>query len=284
MMSLSRRQAEALLLQAHQDLAELDHQVAQDEIDPATAAVLRDVYRKEAEEAEGLLASQPDEAPPGEEPGISSGFRLSRRLAAIVAVAVVMVAVVLSVGGFVRSRAPGAPITGGSEGVARGGFEQSAPTEGFDPSAYSDETLEALVAANVDDPQIAGMRVALADRYFSRGDYQAAFPHYQAVLETEPPPSPVLVATALGRLGWIVYRGNGEVDLALDLFDQALALRPGDAHTTYLKALVLWCGAGQPAEAVDLLEQVLSSPQVEEEAQADVEADLAGARQGESCG
>lgn len=203
---------------------------------------------------------------------------------AIIASAVVVAGVVLSVGGLARIRPPGIPLTGGFEGVARSGFDRSTGSgEGFDPSAYSDEALEAVIAANTDIPQIAGMRIALADRYFTRGDYQAALPHYQAVLDTEPPPQPVLVATALSRLGWMVYAGNGEVDLALGLFDRALELQPDDPYPTYLKAVVLWCGRGETERAVGLMERVLASPDLGGEDRTAVDADLAAVRGGESC-
>ena len=279
-MSLSRRQAEAQRQQAHQDLDDLDRQVAEGEIDPTTATMLRVVYHQEAEEADRQLAAPPEDEFLSVE---MSHLNLSRRLLGTIVMAVVLAAVILSVAGFIRTRAPGASLTGGFEGVARSGFDQSMPDGVFDPAAYSDEALEGVVQANADDPQISGMRIALADRYFSRGDYQAAFPHYQAVLEIDPPPSPILVAAALSRLGWIVYEGNGEVELALSLFDQALALRPDDPLTTYLKGLVLWCGVGQPAEAVGLLEKALSSTQIDEEARAMIEGELAAARDGGSC-
>lgn len=268
--------AEAQRGQALRDIAELDRQVAEGEIDAVTAEALQAVYREELEEAEAVLAAA------GEDEGGPVGRRPSRRVLAVIAVGVTVAGVLLSVAGFVRMRAPGAPITGGFEGVAREEFDQLAGG-GFDPAAYSDEALEAVVAANADAPEIAGMRLALADRYFSRGEYQAAFPHYQAVLEADPPPSPVLVAAVLSRLGWIVYQGNGEVELALGLLDRALQLRPGDPYPTYLKGLVLWCGAGEAEQAAALLEQVLSSNGLDEEDRAAVEADLAAVAEGRSC-
>lgn len=276
----SRRQAEALRHQALQDLEELEHQLGDGEIDLITAAALREVYLDETEEADRVLASQPEE--PTRNVGVPVPF-LSRRLVGITAVVVVLAAVLASAAGLVTTRTAGAPLTGGFEGIARSGFDQTASEGAFDPAGYSDETLEAVVAANANDPQIAGMRIALADRYFARGDYQSAFPHYQAALESDPAPSAILVATALSRVGWIVYEGNGEVDLALGLFDQALALRPDDPLTTYLKATVLWCSAGRPEEAVRLLEEVASSTLIDEQARARVKADVAAAREGRSC-
>lgn len=276
MISASRRQAEAQRSQARQDLDELNGQVSDGELEPATAELLRAVYRRELEQAESAMAAT------DAEDDETSGPHPSRSLVAIIAVAVAVGGVLLSVGSFAGTRAPGAPLTGGFEGVARTGFDQSAGTE-FDPAAYSDEALEAVVAANADAPEIAGMRIALADRYFSRGDYQAAFPHYQAVLEADPAPPRIMLATALSRLGWIVYDGNGEVALALGLLDRALELRPGDPFATHLKALVLWCGAGQPGEAIRLFEEVLASTGIDEGARATVEADMAAVAAGQSC-
>jgi cytochrome c-type biogenesis protein CcmH/NrfG len=271
--SLSRAQAEARRVQARQDLAELEVQVVDGELDAVTAGMLRDLYQEELEAAESAFASAHDH-----EGGVSSPRRW---LVVFLVVLVVVAAVVISVSGFTRVRAPGAPVTGGFEGVARAGFDQTVAD--FDASAYSDEVLEAVVAANSDSPEIAGMRLALADRYFSKGDYQAAFPHYQAVLETEPEPTPGLLAAALSRLGWIVYSGNGEVDLALGLLDSALELRPGDPYPTYLKALVLWCGVGDADQAVGLLRVVVASESIGEKARTVVEDDLASASGGEAC-
>jgi tetratricopeptide (TPR) repeat protein len=127
------------------------------------------------------------------------------------------------------------------------------------------------------------MRIALADRYLEEGDLQAAFPHYQAVIEADPPaPAPEL-ATAFARLGWIVYLGNGEVELATGMLDRALEVLPGDPVATYLKAQVRWCGAGDAQQAAELLQAVLSSPQLDDALRAQVEGELAAAEAGEPC-
>ena len=111
-----------------------------------------------------------------------------------------------------------------------------------DPDSISNETLEAVIAANLDNPEIGGMRLALANRYFEERNYQKAFPHYQAVLDGTP--TPIQAAEAYTRLGWMVYDGNGEVDLGLSLIDNALEIAPGDPFALYLKGRVLWCGQG----------------------------------------
>ena len=72
-----------------------------------------------------------------------------------------------------------------------------------DLSDVSNETMEAVISANLSDPQINGMRLALAERYFEAGDYRAAFPHFLAVAES-PQASPGEAVAALTRLGWMV--------------------------------------------------------------------------------
>lgn len=278
-MSTTPDRAEAQRQQARQDLADLDRQLAEGELDSATAGALRNVYQSELDEADRAAAEiSPDGTP------VDAGWRPTPRwVVGTLIVVVVSVGLIVAVPQFLRERGAG-PITGGFEGVARAGFTQAqGANNGFDPSAYSDETLESVVAANPDDPQIAGMRIALADRYFERGDYQAAFPHYRAVLEAEPAAPTILVATALTRLGWIVYAGNGEAELALGLLERALEVVPGDPSITYLKAIVLWCGQSQTAEAVDLMEQVLASPDLDDEEKATVEGDLNAARADLPC-
>lgn len=146
----------------------------------------------------------------------------------------------------------------------------------------SNETMEAVVAANQDSPQINGMRLALAERYFGTGDYRAAFPHYLQVAQDERSTAEE-ATTALVRLGWMAYDGNGEVDTAVTLFDEALAISPDSQVALYLKGQVLWCGAGQNDQAVELFEQVLANSELEAATRSSVETDLALASSGEPC-
>ncbi len=280
-MTTSRRRAETLREQAYRDLDELEQQLTEGELDAPTAATLRNVYRLEIEEAEALLSAISDDSAGQNGPR----QRLPSWLLWSLAGAVVVGGVLLSVSGSARLREGGA-LTGGLEGAARSGFDQAAPEAdaGFDPSAYSDQALEAVIAANADLPVVSGMRVALAERYFDRGDYTSAFPHYQAVIEADPPPSPGLVATAFTRLGWIVYDGNQEVDLAVGLFDRALELLPGDPVPMYFKAVVIWCGSEDFDGAAGLLVEVLSSSDLGEDTRTTVEADLAQIAGRRTCG
>lgn len=153
--------------------------------------------------------------------------------------------------------------------------------EGFDPEAVSNETMEAVIAANLENPSINGMRLALANRYFEEGDYQKAFGHYQAVLDSEP--AAAEAAAAYTRLGWMVYDGNGETDLGLELIDRGLALVPGDAFALYLKGRVTWCGKADAARAAEIFDRVLTTPGLDPDVRTRVSTDLESAQAGASC-
>jgi cytochrome c-type biogenesis protein CcmH/NrfF len=191
-----------------------------------------------------------------------------RTLTGALALGLVMAAALVAVGQFRQARAEDQSLPGISAGAV-------------DPENVSNETMEAVIAANLDNPEINGMRLALANRYFEEGDYQGAFPHYQAVLEGEP--SPGQAAAAYSRLGWMVFDGNGEVELAVSLLDQALTLVPEDPFGLYLKGRVVWCGQDRPAEAATLFERVVTIDGLDAEVKGQVEADLAAAAAGQRC-
>ncbi|MEE9177113.1 MAG: cytochrome c-type biogenesis protein CcmH [Acidimicrobiia bacterium] len=154
--------------------------------------------------------------------------------------------------------------------------------EGQDLSEVSNETMEAVVEANLDDPQINGMRLALAERYYEVGDYSSAFPHYLAVAEAAAA-SNAEVVTALVRLGWMAWDGNGEVDTAIGLFDQALIIDSDSTTAMFLKGQVLWCGAGESNAAADLFSDVLADPELSEDSKALVGSSFEAVTRGEPC-
>jgi tetratricopeptide (TPR) repeat protein len=166
---------------------------------------------------------------------------------------------------------------GAMQGVAAG--------DEFDPSAYSNETLEAVIASNEDDPAVAAqlpfMRFRLAERYFEAGDFQKAFPHYERIIEANPPPQ--LGAAALTRVAWIVWLGNGEVRLASDLLDRALELVPDQTDALYVKGQLLWCAMDDAPAAVPFLERAADGDGLDPDSASRVTADLAAARAGEPC-
>lgn len=192
----------------------------------------------------------------------------TRRLAPLLVLAGAFAVIVVVAGFFLQER------EGPNSGVAN--------LAGQDLGNVSNETMEAVIDANADHPQVDGMRLALAERYYEVGNFRSAFPHYLAVAESQNSTEPQAV-TALIRLGWMAWEGNGQVEAAVDLLDQALAIDGNSDTARYLKAQVLWCGANQPEKAATLIEDVLADPQLAEESRDVLEADLEAIESGTSC-
>ncbi|MFP3880949.1 MAG: cytochrome c-type biogenesis protein CcmH [Actinomycetota bacterium] len=191
-----------------------------------------------------------------------------RRLAPLLVLAGAFAIIVVVAGFFIQERA------GPASGVAG--------LAGQDLEDVSNATMEAVVAANADHPQVDGMRLALAERYYEEGNFQGAFPHYLEVAESANSTDSQAV-TALIRLGWIAWQGNGEVTAAIDLFDEALAIDADSDTARYLKAQVLWCGADELEQAAGLLEDVLSDPGLADESREVIQSDLDAIRSGAGC-
>lgn len=157
-----------------------------------------------------------------------------------------------------------------------------ADLEDQDLSDVSNETMEAVIAANLDNPQIIGMRLALAERYFGIGDYRAAFPHYLSVADASEATADE-VSAALIRLGWMAWDGNGAVDAAIGMFDQALAIDADSTTARYLKGQVLWCGNEDFEGAASLFDEVLANDDLPNDSRDQVEADLDAVSNQERC-
>ncbi len=146
----------------------------------------------------------------------------------------------------------------------------------------SNETMEAVIAANPETPGVIGMRLALADRYFREGEYRSAFPHYLTVAESADSSDEQTVA-ALLALGWMTWDGNRQADTAIGLFDQALAIAPQSVPARYMKSQVLWCGGVSPSEAENLLRSIVDQPSTADDWVALANSDLEAIRHGEQC-
>ncbi len=246
--------------QVQTDLDELAQQVAAGEVEQEAAGHLRVAYEAELAETQSALAearAQPAALP-----------RSRRRMVVgTVLLVLSLAAIVVAAGAFIVDR-PGA-----DSGVA--GLKG-------DPSQYSNETLAAVIAANQDNPLIDGMRLALAERYFNQGDYQSAFPYYMDVASSDQA-STDQVATALTRLGWMAYVGNGEIDTALNLLGQARSLVPDDPFPLYMEALVTWCGKGDAASAAPNLKKVLDSPDLDPSIRGQIQTQYEQAAAGADC-
>lgn len=191
-----------------------------------------------------------------------------RRLIPLLLLGAALIGIVVIVGAFVQ-KGPGP-----AEGVA--------DLSSQNLEDVSNETMEAVIAANVDNPQINGMRLALAERYFEAGAYSDAFPQYLAVAQS-PDATDTEAVTALVRLGWMAWDGNAEAVTAIELFDQALAIDSSSATALYLKGQVEWCGNGDNDAAAELFEKALADPALSSNDRARVEEDLSSVKGGASC-
>ncbi|MEN8040623.1 MAG: cytochrome c-type biogenesis protein CcmH [Actinomycetota bacterium] len=136
----------------------------------------------------------------------------------LVGVAIVGVAVV-AIGVFAVKSLSG-PSTAGVEGVA--GDVATGQGE-VDLSKVTNAEMEGLVAAN---PDVVGMRVALARRYFEAGEFTDALDHYMIVLDQEKHPE------ALANVGWMTHI-SGRSDVALGYVEAALQVKPDYLTATW---------------------------------------------------
>lgn len=250
------------LAHVDRDLAEIETQIAEGELDQATAARLRTVYVAEraalvdriaaanvaagnpptgidTARPAGPEAGHPELGQPGDgqpeagqpagipagERGISELARRSRTRAIIgsALVAIGFLAVTVVLLNVVTRRAPGELATGGV-------VSDVAANGGVDLADISNEEMEAVIAEN---PEVPAMRLALARRYFEAGDFSSAIPHFLVVLEQDG-----ANAEALSSVGWITYL-DGRSDIAVEYLDRSIELVPGYEPAYWFRANVL---------------------------------------------
>lgn len=233
------------------DLLDVDRQLAAGELSERDADQLRAHYQAEALAAIRMLAApvadpqrQDDSAAPVPP---RAGRRLRQRhllYAAAVAVAVVTAVLVTR---NVSERPPGGLVSGNLP-------SQSAPDAGAAPqelrpprnlSKVTDAQMEAVVAAN---PEVLGMRLALAKRYAEKGRYDLAVVHYAKVLELDPEN-----AEAQAHLGWINLQ-LGRPEEAARLVDAAVEAEPDNPDALWFQANVRLYGLDSPADALEALD------------------------------
>ena len=228
--------------QVDRDLAEVDEQVDAGELDGATAERLRSAYQSERAALEAQLAdvaTQEEDTPATTEPATRShGRAIAGTVIVGTAALVVAVVAVFSL----QERTPAGEST---DGVATVALENGG---GRDLSSVGLEEMEAVVAQN---PDISGMRLALADRYVEAGDYSRALEHYMVVLDQEPED-----ATALARVGWLTFLSD-EAELAEPFIVRAIAIEP-DFPQAYWYLANVRIQMGDVEGAIEPLERLLT--------------------------
>jgi tetratricopeptide (TPR) repeat protein len=256
-MSAGRRDEHIALLR--EEIADLDRQVEDGDIDATTAAALRSKYTTELERqlpnpVEGSPEATTGEGGPEGSDGNASRSdgdrrpgRLSGRVlagAAVVGVAIVAIGV-FAVVSLDQGR------TAGVEGVAGDALGVDG---GVDLSTITNEQMEEVVAQN---PDVVGMRLALARRYFEGGEFDRALDHYFEVLEREQHPE------ALANIGWMTYL-SGRPDIAVGYLEAALQRRPDYLPAQWFTANV-YVTLGRNAEARVFLVDLEQSDEVPDE-------------------
>jgi tetratricopeptide (TPR) repeat protein len=255
-----RLRIEDQLAQVEADLAELDEQVEAGEIDEETAAGLRVNYRSEADGLRDRLARFDGAAAASQDADAAVAVpvpgRSRRRM--------LIGGAILAVGGIVIAAVAITSANSSPSNAVAGVAAEDA--EGL--ASVSSEEMEEVVAAN---PEIVGMRLALARRYFEAGEFDQAIDHYMIVLEQEQDPE------ALANVGWMTYLSD-RPDVALGYLERAIALEPNFAQAYWFLANIRYA-LGDTEGAIEPLEQLLAFDAVPDEVRREAEAALAALRE-----
>lgn len=241
---------------AERDIAEARRQQAEGELDEETAERLVRRYREEID----LLDRSGGGGAGQEAPEAGAEKPRLRRLAGALLLTAVFAGAAATAFYSVQNR-EGGFITGGAGGSV-------------DLSEVTNEQMEAVIAANPDIPEIAAMRLALADRYFEEGRFSTALPHYLDALEGSLDRG--RRARGLARVGWMSHLSDaGEV--AETYLVRALEIAPDYLEARLFLGLVRF-DRGDPSGALAGLEPLLAEEGLPEEIRRAVEETVRQAR------
>ena len=240
------------IAQADRDLEEIDAQVAAGEIDADTATLLRSRYQAERAGLQQEL-EKGDPAPDAPRQPVVTPRRLAGAAVLVIAAAGLAFAAVQAV----DNQAPGA------EGVA--GEVASGDEVNLDD--ISNEEMEAVIAQN---PDIAPMRLALADRYFTEGDFSNALNHYMYVLDALDVQDPA----ALANVGWMTHL-SGAPDVGVTFVERSLEIQPDGGIAFWYLANIRYAGLGDAPGAIEPLQSLLEYDNLPAELRTEAERLLA---------
>jgi tetratricopeptide (TPR) repeat protein len=194
-----------------EELDDLDRQVVAGDLDAAMAERLRTKY---VAELDALMAGRSAlVSPPSGREAPREASQRGRLLSGRALAGTAIVAIAIAVIGVFAVNSLTGPSSVGAEGIASDVITGDDP---IDLSNISNEEMETVVA---DNPEVIGMRLALARRYFQEGDFDKALDHYMVILDAEQHPE------ALANVGWMTYL-SGRPDVALGYVEAALDRQP----------------------------------------------------------
>lgn len=247
--------------QAERDIDEVEQQLSEGELDSETAQRLIARYRSEISRIDERDRWKTQEArEPRTATGRAGGVSKTRRLVGTLLMLGLFIAVSVTAFYAVRSR--------------DGGFITGDPGGGVDLSEVTNDQMEAVIAANPDVPQIAAMRLRLADRYFEEGSFSDALPHYLGALEGGL--DRTRRARGMARVGWMSYLSGSE-GTAESYLVEALKIDPGydEAH---LFLGLLYLNRNDRERALAHLEPLRDIPDLPDDTRRVIENAVARAR------
>ena len=242
--------------QTERDLAELDQQVVDGDLEPEIAERLRPTYEEELAAVDAALS-----APTSGSDGTGTASARKRTLVGGAVVVVACVGIAVGVSRSTEPRPPGGTVTGNQPAAAP-----------RDLSEVSNEEMEEVIRAN---PTVVPMRLALVERYLRAGELAKARDHAKTALDQDPPPAEK--QRALKYLGWTTA-SLGDAPAGVQLLEQSLAMAPQDIDAKWFLAQVRLEALGDRAGAASLLESILADEALPADKRSVVEAKLSEAR------
>lgn len=228
--------------QALGDLRGLDQQVTLGEIPQDEADLLRVQYQRRAAEAIRQLENQPSATSSVSRPKRSRGWLLLYVAAGVVAV----FAVAVLLPSYVGTRPQNGYVTGNEALTPPPGGAAQSGMPPRDLSRVTNDEMEAVIAQN---PEVVGMRLALAKRYLAEENFDKASVHLGTAIKQQPE-NPEVKAWS----GWLLFK-IGKPAEAGRFIDKALAIDSSSVSAAWFKANSAVAGGGS-AQAHEILRQL----------------------------